>query len=77
MSITPLLQPQEMLGRGRLSRIEVPAGSSIGFRRHDGETIEAGPGDRVSVDNHSNHALTSTGDESLEFIALVLFADDH
>lgn len=95
VTVTKLLQPDEMLGQGRMfSRFVVPPGSSIGLHRHDGEEefyyllagrgvyqhdeqeIEVGPGDLVSVDNHHSHGLANTGDEPLEFIALVLFTDE-
>lgn len=96
VTITHLLEPDEMLGRGRMySRVSVPAGASVGLHPHDGESefyyILAGQGDYrhddeiipvtvgdvVSVDNHHQHGIANTGTETLEFMALILFADDR
>lgn len=96
VTITHLLEPDEMLGRGRMySRVSVPAGASVGLHPHDGESefyyiltgsgnylhdddvIPVVQGDVVSVDNHHRHGIVNTGDQTLEFMALIVFADDR
>lgn len=44
---------------------------------HDDEVLPVTAGDVVNVDNHHKHGIENTGDDTLEFIALILFAEDH
>ena len=39
VSVKQLLQPEEMLGKGRLfAELVIPVGASIGMHRHDGDS---------------------------------------
>jgi mannose-6-phosphate isomerase-like protein (cupin superfamily) len=91
VEILHVFRSRELKGRTRLfARLRLPAGSSIGFHRHEGEeeifyilsgtgevseggpVSEVGPGDAVLTGNGGGHAITNTGAEPLELVAVIL-----
>ena len=77
--------PEELNGKGRLfSRISLNPGSSIGYHVHEqdaelfyflnGTDVNVRAGDVAICETGHGHGVTNTGEDVLEFVAVIVYA---